>query len=246
VITQRKIHHLLADNGETGHNFRYLPELNSIHKFDWNDPIILTDKIDGTTVQAADKRVFKRKDKFKKGDPRKREVPPGERYELVEIFPDAPEWRWVFEAYDRYKPIFKRLFNRFTVYFEAFGPKINKRYRGMDHHDLRVFDIVQPPAFVFGDFVDVVDFCTATGLPCVGRTSMYFKGFDTPQAALYAWLHDTDAYIEHSDTPELDYYKHADPLLEAYELEGYVLRQGSEIAKIRKSDFAILDWEGSL
>lgn len=218
--TQRKIPHLLANNGLSGRDFQYLPTLNPEVVFDWNLPVILTDKIDGTTVQADNTGIYKRIDLFKSGDPRKHSASEEERYGLRKLDENAPENKWILDACSKYRDIFNHLPDDHTVYFEAFGDKIQSRYAGVDR-DIRVFDMAWKDQFTL--FRRTVDYCESLGLPTVGWD---FKLLAEGVSTLLKIL------------PEARHIEEYFDLVKPVELEGVVLRQLDRIAKIRKADLA--------
>lgn len=217
---QRKIVHLLNNNGLSRDQFRYVPIMHPTHQFDWDKPIYVTDKIDGTTVQQQHNVIYKRKDRFKKGDPRKYTATEKERYILLPLNPLASEWHWIFNACTSYRHIFDQLHS--VIYFEAFGPKINARYRDLPVHDIRVFDMSSGEDYF--PFKWSLVMCEKLSLPIVGNIQ---KSFHRGICQLI---------------DELSAATHADPTLTDYELEGWVLRQGEDIAKIRKSDLEKIQW----
>jgi len=215
---QRKIFHLLANNGLSGREFRYLLKVNPKHAFNWNEPLLITDKIDGTTAQADSEHIYKRRDTFKKGDPQKFKAPETERYFLEQLDETSPQNRWIFQAYSRYKDRFSKIPPSYTVYFECFGDKIQERYKNMPP-DIRVFDITHDEEFV--PFETTLAFCNTYHLPLVG---FQYRTFSHVSEIVDLLAQAT----------------HIDPLLGQYELEGWVLRQQDQIAKIRKADLKIL------
>jgi hypothetical protein len=85
--------------------------------------------------------------------------------------------------------------------------------------DIRVFDITQDDHFV--PFEKTITLCNTYQLPIVGFRYQKFSGVaefvsTLPQAV------------------------HIDSLLKEYELEGWVIRQKDQIAKIRKADLQIV------
>lgn len=222
--TQRKIYHLLRSEG-TGRDFRYLPELNPKLDFDFNAYLLLTDKIDGTTVQANINGVFQRRDNFKKGDPRKHTATEEERYRLEKLGQDEPQNKYIFEAIEPYMDAIKKLSAEETIYFEAFGEKIARRYRGINTHDVRVFDYSLRDKFA-DNFSIIQSVANKLQMPHVRLVAKKFKDV----AELIMFLQNAE---------------HQDPMLNQYELEGWVVRQGNKIAKIRKSDLKKLLEENS-
>ncbi len=218
--TQRKIFNLLDNNGESGQNFRYKEKINPVLLFDFSKPMYVTDKIDGTTVQMFNNQIYKRKDKFKRGDPRKHSASEEERYELILLDPNSPEWKWIFEAVGKHRKIFEKINKAWCLYFEVFGAKINVRFRNRITHDIRVFDTSD--GYHFYPFKATIHLCKHSKLPIVGMHQKLFKN--------------VDSIIE-----DLLTANYTDPTLRKFEFEGWVLRQGYQIAKIRKSDLKKLE-----
>jgi hypothetical protein len=81
---QRKIDHLLASDG-TGDDFVYKSTLATVHGLTPSSCVYLTEKWDGTTVQATNRGVFKRRDRFAVGDQRKHEAAESERYDIERL-----------------------------------------------------------------------------------------------------------------------------------------------------------------
>ena len=214
---QRKIHHLLANNGEIGGGFRYLPTLNPLVNFNWKNIIIVTDKIDGTTVQADSQNIYKRYDKLRKGDPKKLTATEDERYGLKKLSEEDPANKWIFKARDRYRKRFSRMKSGLMVYFECFGDKINARYKGREQ-DIRVFDFALDDEYI--SFENILGNCEEIGLPPVGSFNHAKFG------------EVTDIIKQVAGTG------HIDLKLAGIPLEGWVLRQGEHIAKIRKNDLS--------
>jgi hypothetical protein len=109
-----------------------------------NDSVILTEKYDGTTVQATKYGVFKRKDKFQVGDLRKHDVvDESERYDVERI--DLENGckhginLYIKQAVLPYLEIFKQFDKEendngvdgggeLCCYFEAYGTNIQSRF----------------------------------------------------------------------------------------------------------------------
>lgn len=218
---QRKIFHLLVDNGIIGRGFRYLPEMNPRHSFNWAEPVLITDKIDGTTCQFNLRHVYQRRDKFKKGDPRKFTASEDERYRLELLDPADPANQHIFKAVKPYLPKFS-LDGSIVTYFESFGKKIQARYKDYGP-DIRVFDVTYCDEWI--PFDETVSLCQTWGLPCVKHALRLLEG-------------GVKQIIE-----TLPKAHHLDPDLQKYDLEGWVLRQGTQIAKIRKTDLKRLTFE---
>uniref|UniRef100_A0A7S2MRA5 Uncharacterized protein n=1 Tax=Helicotheca tamesis TaxID=374047 RepID=A0A7S2MRA5_9STRA len=148
---QRKIHHLLSSTG-SGDTFRYYPNVLNTDKHELisDQLVVLTEKWDGTTVQATNRGIFKRCDKFAKGDERKlRTQSEEERYSIERLDVGFDEFlaaksgngggggvsggdkacKYIREAVEKYYPIFASMDDDVCVFFEAVGTKIQARYR---------------------------------------------------------------------------------------------------------------------
>lgn len=222
MVTQRKIHHLLQSEGE-GATFHYLPELRA--PFDLNKPIIVTEKVDGSTMQSRHGEPWKRFDRFSKGDPKKRLVSEDERYELRLCRLDDPSVKWYLASFNAYCEQFKEFGKRYSnhwIYFEALGNKINARYKGLDP-TVRVFDVSENGVFL--PFLEVVKVASWVGLPAV---SYRWEVFGFLGNLLEVFRNDFSR----------------DGHLPAHNLEGWVLRQHvithtlneEVVAKIRFED----------
>lgn len=222
MATQRKIHHVLQSEGD-GATFRYLPVLRA--PFDLNKPVLVTEKVDGSTMQFTHGEPWKRFDRFPKNDPRKRLVSEEERYELRLCKPDDPSVKWYLASFNAHRKQFEELGQRYPnrwTYFEALNDKIGARYKGLDP-TVRVFDISENGSFLL--FFDVVKAASEIGLPVVAHRWEIFGLIDNLLEVLA------------SDTSR-------DNGFPAHNLEGWVLRQhvvthvlNEEIvAKIRVKD----------
>eukprot|EP00935_MAST-01C_sp_MAST-1C-sp1_P001051 g1051.t1 len=219
--TQRKIHSLMAHEGQ-GNSFRYHMKLSETPRFKTGDRIYLTEKWDGTTMQATNCGCFKRFDNFKKGDRRKHKASEQERYRLEKIDFDEPENAHIAAACKPYLQTFSRLPDRLCLYFEACGPQIGARFRQAVLADtIRVFDVSREGDDDYLPFADTIRLCDELGLPIVHYT----------EASLD--LHEVCALLTVSPAPR---YHGVDA-----ELEGFVVRdvdQQGRIAKIRVDDMA--------
>jgi hypothetical protein len=120
------------------------------HGISEGDMVTLTEKYDGTTVQATNKGVFKRKDNFQQGDRRKHASSEHERYSLERLNLEddsscsAGLNGYIKEAVKPYFAQFAQLEDGLCVYFEAIGTNIQSRFgldlNGERWHDIRVFD----------------------------------------------------------------------------------------------------------
>lgn len=217
MTTQRKIGHLLNSRGE-GRDFTYTRELAL--PFDLTRAVLVTEKVDGSTMQCLAGEPYKRYDNFKAGDPRKHGASEAERYRLEKCSRDKPHERYYLDAFDQYAAAFDLVSPKVWVYFEAIGPKIGARYRGpYEHSTVRVFDTSEGGVFL--PFGETRAIAARVGLPLVGVTERVFGTLD-------ALL--TDLASAQS----------VDDRLPAHELEGWVLRQWHEgrelVAKVRKAD----------
>lgn len=222
MSTQRKIHHLLQSEGE-GDTFRYLPVLSA--PFDLNRPILVTEKVDGSTMQSAKGEPWKRFDRFSKGDPRKRLVNEEDRYELRPCRSDDPSVKWYLASFNAHRERFEEFGRRYPdhwIYFEALGVKIGSRYKGLDP-TVRVFDVSDRG--IFFSFLDTVKIVSEIGLPMVAYR---WEVFGHVNNLLEVLAKDVSR----------------DEQLPPHELEGWVLRQHvvnhavekEVVAKIRVHD----------
>lgn len=222
MSTQRKIHHVLASEGEDK-TFRYLPVLKA--PFDLSKPILVTEKVDGSTMQSQLGEPWKRFDRFSKGDPRKRLVSEDERYELRRCEASDPAMKWYLAAFDSAREAFERFGQQYPnhwVYFEAMGSKIQARYPGLAP-TVRIFDVSKNGDFL--SFEEAVNIVSQFGLPVVAYGKKTFNTLDR-------LLEDLVAPISVYDD---------DLGLPSHQREGWVLRQddgnGNEVvAKIRIAD----------
>lgn len=234
LLMQRKIPHLLKDVG-TGREHRYIRELRV--PFDLQKPMIITEKVDGTTVQSrylfGKLEVWKRFDNFRAGDPKKHAAPESERYRLEKLHHDDPSAKWIWAAVDRHYGGLCKFWGSVWVFFEALGANINARYRNPPlQPTIRVFDIGS-----YGRFHDftTTQLAKSAELPIVGAHTQIFGDLET----LFRDLR--QARYEDSKRDEL----YPDDNLCGYPLEGWVLRRsdpdGTElVAKIRVKDLAKL------
>ena len=218
MVTQRKIHHVLDSEGQD-RDFRYLPRLNA--PFDLNKPILVTDKVDGSTMQSNQGQPWKRFDRFSKGDPRKREVSEEERYELRICEPDDPSVKWYLASFNAHREQieeFGKMYPNSWIYFEALGAKIQSRYSGLDP-TIRVFDVGENGIFL--PFPETVEVASEFGLMVVGYRWEVFGFLDNLLETLEQDISRDDKLPEHQ--------------LEGWVLRQYVLNE-EVVAKIRVSD----------
>ena len=225
MLTQRKIYHLLKSFGQ-GDDFWYLWELRTA--FDLSKPILVTDKLDGSTMQTDGTEPWKRFDRFKKGDKRKFNASEEERYELRICQPDDPLVKWYIEAFNVYRDRFAEFGRRypgFCAYFEALGGNIGGRFPGLKP-TIRVFDVADENSYL--PFLETVKIAESVGLPVVPHRWEMFGNLET---LLEILSRDVSG----------------DKDLPMHILEGWVLRQmvnGEEVvAKIRIADLAQLSGE---
>lgn len=221
MTTQRKIGHVLKSYG-TGADFTYHRELAT--PFDLSKPILVTEKVDGSTMQALRGMPFKRYDKFKAGDPRKHSASEEERYRLEQCSRDKPHEQYYLDAFDLFADGFAAAASHVWIYFEAIGPKIGARYRGEgEGPTIRVFDTAADGAFL--PFGETRAIAARAGLPTVANIERTFGNLDGLLTVLAA-------------------AESGDPGLPKHVLEGWVLRQwdGEKelVAKIRKGDLGRL------
>ena len=218
-MVQRKIHHILKSSGN-GKDFHYLPELAI--QFELDQIILVTEKVDGSTLQAKGGELYKRYDNFSKNDPRKQTATEQERYRLDKCSRSNPSEKWYWQSFDAYRPQFERLglhHPDIWVYFEALGSKIGARYPGLGP-TVRVFDAGTETAFEpFRGAGEVAD---AYALPMVFYYYRQFSGLEHLLADLQSAVSGDIGLPEHK-------------------LEGWVLRQGDLIGKIRVADLNKLE-----
>jgi hypothetical protein len=216
MTTQRKIHHVLDSQGN-GDSFFYLPLLKA--PIDISQPLLVTEKVDGTTVQGKKEdgqfTVYKRFDNFKPGDPRKHAASEAERYRLEKLQPKDPASKWIWLSVNRWQDKFNQLPEGLWVYFEALGDKIGARYKGLPA-TVRVFDTA-PESGSYNPFETTVEVIQQAGLPLVAFRTVSFGDVETLILQLQS-------------------AKPQDEELKPYVLEGWVLRQGETVAKIRVKD----------
>ena len=222
MSTQRKIHHVLASEGEE-RSFRYLPVLKA--PLDLSRPILVTEKVDGSTMQSQLGEPWKRFDRFSKGDPRKRIVSEDERYELRRCEVSDPAMKWYLAAFDSRREDFEHFGRKYPnhwIYFEAMGSKIQARYPGLAP-TVRVFDVSENGKFL--PFEEAVKIVSQFWLPVVTYGKKVFGTLDQLLEDLVAPI---SIYGDDQGLP-------------THQREGWVLRQddgnGKEVvAKIRIAD----------
>ncbi|CAE8673519.1 unnamed protein product, partial [Polarella glacialis] len=151
-LIQRKIFHLFHHVG-SGPTFHYEPPARLNAKdcgFGQGDnphpPVYVTEKWDGTTMQATSTHVFKRMDSWGK---RRDGQDPADRYDLrLLAWRDKEHWRGldfagadprVFEALSPHLDKLASLEEGLCVYFEAVHTDINANFKGLPSFaDIRV------------------------------------------------------------------------------------------------------------
>lgn len=227
MTTQRKIPHLLASEGD-GASFRYLRKLGV--PLDFSRPMLVTEKVDGSTMQARDALPHKRYDRFSKGDPRKHGASEEERYELRACARSNPAEKWYLDAFEAHLDGFReaaRLRPDVWIYFEALGAKIGARYPDLPP-TIRVFDIADATGFL--PFEQTIELAVATQLPRVAFSALYLSCVFTLHSeraaldCLFESLTKTSSDLVHPTTKQ------------PYVCEGWVIRQDETVAKIRVAD----------
>ncbi|KAJ4459958.1 hypothetical protein PAPYR_4032 [Paratrimastix pyriformis] len=212
--TQRKIHHLLASREFRG-DFQYLLQHNPKTGFADGDNVLLTEKWDGTTVQATNRGFFKRLDTFGAGDPEKHEADEEQRYRLVPIDLEDAANAHIRRGAARYEEVFRRMEDGLCCYFEACADNIGARFSHLNWADIRVFDFAMNGEYL--PFEDAIMKCEELDLPLVAYVDATLNIPDV--------VHRLEQGLEYTDV-------HAP-------LEGYVIRDTTEqgrIAKIRVND----------
>lgn len=180
-VVQRKIFHLFQYSG-SGDSFQYEPppRLNSA-QCGWapasSTPVYITEKWDGTTMQASSTHIFKRLDLW---GARRKGADPSQRYDLrlVAWRGADTDWDWrglefqeadlrVFQALSGYLPALAGLAAGLCVYFEVVHERINSTFQHLPGFaDIRVFDFSRDAAFL--PFEDTISLSERHGLPLVG------------------------------------------------------------------------------
>lgn len=218
MSTQRKIYHLLKSEGEN-ETFRYLPEFRA--PFSLEEPILVTDKVDGSTMQSKGGKPYKRFDLFRKNDPRKHTASEAERYELRLLDPLNHSHREFLTAYNSYRPEFEEFGRRYPdlwIYSEGLSSNIGGRFPGLKP-TIRVFDANKNGQYL--PFLEILRMAGEVGLPVVPWRWEVFGNLETLLEVLSKDVS-------------------SDKELPPHRLEGWVLRQvvnGEEVvAKIRVTD----------
>lgn len=231
-LVQRKIYHLFHHKG-SGPEFHYEPppRFNSSQcGFGAGDipnpPVYVTEKWDGTTMQATSTHVFKRIDLWGKRQDGKNA---SDRYELRLLAwrgeDTAHQWHGldfidadarIAKALQPYLPQLTLLDPELCVYFEAVHTEINTTFRHLhDFADIRVFDFSRATGFL--PFSDTIELASRLRLPLVGWKH-------------YERLDETAIWAELQAAASQKYATVSAPL------EGFVLREagiGERVAKAR-------------
>jgi hypothetical protein len=171
VKCQRKIHSLLYHEG-TSDTFRYFPKLNDTAAFCEGDVVFLTEKIDGTTMQATNGGVYKRFDrKSARKSGKWHNLTDEERYSVERVDLSNRSNRYIAQAVQDYLPIFSQIPDGVCIYFEAIGQSIGARFAEISEFSdtIYVFDSTRDGEFV--PFGDTVELCERVSLPCVAHST---------------------------------------------------------------------------
>ena len=215
ITCQRKIHALMDHRGQ-GDTFCYHPRLNCAVPFSEGEEVYLTEKMDGTTMQATNDGIYKRFERTKKSK-KWHEQSEDMRYRLERIDLSNRSHKYIARAIDRYLPLFKNIPNGTCIYFEAIDPSIGTRFQNLEGFDsIYVFDSTRDGDFV--PFGQTVELCQTLGLPCVAYSKMILS---------------LSSIIETLSRSSLHY-----TAISNASLEGYVVRSinTSDSAKIRVDD----------
>lgn len=236
-LVQRKIFHLFKFAG-SGSNFRYEPpaRLNPEQTgfgegTDPQPPVYVTEKWDGTTMQATSTHIFKRIDL--RGGRGRTSLSVADRYDLRLLAwrgeDTAGQWRGldfveadklVAEAVTRYLPCFAALDDGICVYFEVVHTDINATFKGVPGFaDIRVFDSSSKEGKDGGSFLPfetTIDVASRARLPLVGWRLM--EQLDPN----LMWCELEQAAHKCYDTVQAP-------------LEGYVIREGGGGGRIAKA-----------
>lgn len=242
-ITQRKLPHAISTQGE-GDDYKYVgpvlnPKADGMHH---GAEVWVTEKWDGTTVQATRNGIFKRLDKFARGSKAKRNTPVADRYELRLVAWCEGPGAWVGlqsderiqECVQPYLHKFEQIPEDMCIFFEAVHTKINTTFKQVQNFaDIRVFDVAScsvpstqihpgeqwPASSTFLDFEETVSLCDQLELPIVHHHRAKLSG-----EAAWSWLNEVlsegKGYVDVAAAP----------------LEGFVLREvgcGGHAAKLR-------------
>lgn len=240
-LVQRKIFHLFCHAG-SGESFHYEPppRLNAEQTgfgegADPHPAVYVTEKWDGTTMQATSTHIFKRLDLRGK----KKKADPSERYDLRLVAWRAEDGTWlgldfadadsrVSQALSPYLSKLAALEDGLCVYFEVVHTDINAAFKHLPGFaDIRVFDFSRapacspqkaPPSSGFLPFEETIRLAGQYSIPIVGWERYARADADTLWREL-----DNAAQGRHYVTV-------------AAQIEGFVVREagvGGRIAKAR-------------
>jgi multidrug efflux pump subunit AcrA (membrane-fusion protein) len=236
-LVQRKIFHLFCHAG-SGDTFCYEPppRLNagSTGFGEGAVPhpaVYITEKWDGTTMQATSTHIFKRTDLWGK----KKKADPADRYDLKLVAWRTEDRSWhgldfaeadvrFSQALRPYLPNFEMLDDGLCVYFEVVHTDINANFKHIPNFaDIRIFDFSRaPPASSsrgggFLPFEETIRLAAQFNLPIVGWE--YCQRVDA--GSLWAQLSAAAAGREYA-TAEA-------------QIEGFVVREAGEGGRIAKA-----------
>jgi len=222
---QRKIYHMFATQG-AGETFQYVgPVLNNDlpTAFSQQEPMVLTEKWDGTTYEATSRGIYQRLDHGQKAAPE-------DRYELtLRAWREGDSWEGlefvdpkVVMALRPHLDVIAKLEDGLCVYFEICHRNINVSFRCLEENwcALRVFDFSDDTGFLPYDRVR--ELMNKYDLPCVGTVATVGPGWTQEQL-----------WEELRKTKTMGYQG----LPPGPSLEGLVLRSGHAIAKARVEYF---------
>lgn len=190
-LIQRKIFHLFcyAGNGDSFH-YEPPPQINAAdcsfgEGLDPHPPVFVTEKWDGTTMQATSRYIFKRLDLWGK----RKSADPSQRYDLRLVAWRGEDDCWhgldfidadarVREAVTPYLDRLAKLDDGLCVYFEVVHTDINVTFKHLSGFaDIRVFDFSQkssssstarPSSGRFLPFEETIKLAERFALPLVG------------------------------------------------------------------------------
>jgi len=236
-LVQRKIYHAFRFAG-SGSTFHYAPpaRLNDAQTgfgngHEPNPAVYITEKWDGTTMQATSRGIFQRLDSWGK---RKEGKDPSDRYDVrllawreEDAGATSSQSRWEgldfldsdarhAEALKPYLHLFETLDEGLCVYFELLHTNINTTFKCLPSFSgIRVFDLSCSDRFL--PFEETIDLAERIGLPLVGWE--YRERLDADKL-----------WAELAGAASRQYTTAAAPL------EGFVIREagrGERVAKAR-------------
>ena len=169
VMCQRKIPNLMAHEGK-GDTFRYFPIVNPNVEFTIGDRVYLTEKMDGTTMQATKNGIYKRYDRKGARETQNwHSLSQEERYTLKRVDLENRANQYIAQAVSPYLDRFSKLPDGICIYFEALSPRVGKRFVNVELPDtIEVFDSSQNGSF--HPFERTVGLCERFDLPVVALT----------------------------------------------------------------------------